>query len=227
MYREQAVSESAMENGPVDQATLDLRQSEANAESVADWWNRAHKEASQLWLTGSLPEQVWSRLGVESLLRPGATVLNIGVGLGLDTRALVERGCETHVYDISSSALQRVSDVATGWLAGTALPEATFDVALSHLVAQHMSDADLAQQFRYVIAALKPMGVFAIQFAYRADAPEATDGDGPLPQKAGGVLRSPERMRGMIEEAGGLTLRDWQCENFGAAAFHTLHAARR
>src|SRR6185436_575611 len=127
----------------------------------------------RFWLTGSRAEGVWYPLAIQSRLRRGTVVLNIGVGLGHCTRALVRRGCIVHALDIAPAALAKVERiVAKTWLADnlSALPPKTFDVAISHLVAQHMSDEQLSAQLNAVVASLKPDGVFALQFGTALDA---------------------------------------------------------
>lgn len=65
----------------VDDDTVELRLSDAKQEFIHSCWDRAHKNDSLLWLSGYWGPSIWERLEVDSLLRPGAVVLNIGVGL--------------------------------------------------------------------------------------------------------------------------------------------------
>jgi hypothetical protein len=121
----------------------------------------------------------------------------------------LERGCKVHALDISPLALKRVEDVATAWAASELdkLPSDTFDVAISHLVAQHMLDSDLSAQLVAVIRSLKQDGVFAMQFMKPAQ-----EVQGKTPQtrgsaKGGGVFRTPEMIERMVRAAGGRVVR--------------------
>src|SRR5205807_3406624 len=194
------------------QSTVDLQaqleQSERGLESVGQWWNRCHSENEEFgyWLTGSSGSQVWTSLNVEDRIGPGTTVLNIGVGQGHCTRGLVELGCRVHALDISPVALKRISDcVIAVWLPSQLhdLHSDTFDLAISHLVAQHMSDADLNQQIREVVRSLKADGVFAMQFAFCLSGNDKDIEETPGALKAGSIRRSLETVKSMITNAGG------------------------
>lgn len=185
-----------------------LQQSEKEIEPVDQWWDKCHSNQADFgfWLTGSAGVNVWSSLQIEDLIGPGQVILNIGVGQGHCTRELSARGCQVHALDISPVALSRISDcVVAGWLPSqlSELPSDTFDVAISHLVAQHMSDPDLEQQIREVVRGLKPKGVFALQFAFLMNGGEAEIEQTPEVIKSGGICRSLERIRTMVEGAGG------------------------
>lgn len=176
---------------------------------IDDWWEHHHQGDGnyKLWLTGSRPERVWYPLAIESRLRRGTVVLNIGVGLGHCTRALVQRGCTVHALDIAPAALAKIENVVTKtWLADnvSALPANTFDVAISHLVAQHMSDEQLTSQIGAVIPALKPDGVFALQFGTALD---VRQNDLPTTAlealKMGSVVRSLGHVARLVDASGG------------------------
>jgi 2-polyprenyl-3-methyl-5-hydroxy-6-metoxy-1,4-benzoquinol methylase len=197
-----------------DSTVDEIRRSDQAAEALNQWWNRAHETDHAYWLTGSPGPEVWARLGVEELLVPGAQALNIGVGLGRCTRDLAERGCAVSVLDISPAAVERVSDVAAGYLADnlSSLPSGRFDVALSHLVAQHMSDADLSDQIHHVLRSLKPGGIFAMQYANHKfgvadDQPQSLD-----MLKGGSICRQEDQMAALVARAGGCVVRSYTKE---------------
>jgi 2-polyprenyl-3-methyl-5-hydroxy-6-metoxy-1,4-benzoquinol methylase len=191
-----------MANGEIQKKSAEA------AQTVDEFWKEVHKADEVLWLSDYPGPEIWQRLGVVGRIRPGATVLNIGIGLGRCTRALHDAGCVVHAMDISPLALERVSDFATTWLASDAdkLPGGTFDVVLSHLVAQHMRDGDLIQQIRTVLPALKHNGVFAMQFSTleneQSMVSETLDNI-----KDGRVLRTPQEMRKLVAQAGGFVRR--------------------
>jgi SAM-dependent methyltransferase len=175
----------------------------ASSEPLPKWWDRAHETDHLYWLTGSEAKEVWNRLSVTGRIRPGAEVLNIGVGMGRDTRDLAKAGCRVSVLDISPIALKRVADVAPGYLAAdlAALPDGKFDFALSHLVAQHMTDGDLVEQIRHVLRALKPGGFLAMQYASHPvlEAP-VQSGDN---LRGGSVYRTENAFKAVVQQAGG------------------------
>lgn len=185
----------------------DLTRSEAQDEPLGTWWERHHREETEVWRSpGTLGAEIWPRLGVSP--RRGDVVLNIGVGSGQCTRDLHAAGCEVHAMDISPTALERVGDVARLYRPGAPLPP--LDLALSHLVAQHMLDADLQAQISHVIGALKPGGVFAIQFAVSTDACMDTRASA----KGGGVTRTHEHMTALAEAAGARVAAILERESF-------------
>ena len=110
--------------------------------------------------------------------------------------------------DISTVALARVGDIARIYRPGEPLP--AVDLALSHLVAQHMTDDELRTQIAQVVAALKPGGVFAMQFAV-ADDPTVNS---RASAKGGGVTRSPARMAALAEEAGAEVAAQFDRESY-------------
>ena len=182
--------------------------SDQRGESDKEWWESAHRENDFDYVSGYSGHDIWRRLEVEDRIVAGAVVLNIGVGQGLCTRDLAARGCIVHALDITPAALARVEDViAGGWLAENlgALPSRTFDLAISHLVTQHLRDADLLAQMRAVLRALKPSGIFAMQFI--GPAPKGLPEGLQEHAKTGGVVRSPETIARFAEEAGGVVVR--------------------
>jgi SAM-dependent methyltransferase len=189
--------------------SADLRVSQETDERIGQWWDRAHDTDHQQWLTGSPGAEVWERLDVAGLLQPGVDVLNIGVGLGRCTRELAALGCAVSALDISPVAVERVKDVATGYLASDlgSLPANRFDLALSHLVAQHMRDADLLDQIHHVVRSLKPDGLFAMQYADHKfgvlpDQPQTLD-----MAKGGSICRQEDQMAALVDQAGGKVVR--------------------
>lgn len=187
-------------------------------ETVPEFWDRAHRTEARLWLTGSTGAQIWDRLDVRRRIRPGATVLNIGVGLGHCTRDLKAAGCIVHVLDISPVALDRVRDIAVVHRAGDALPRRTFDLALSHLVAQHMTDADLIAQIKTVLPALRWRGVLAMQFASLSSG-ETMRAESDASVKGGGVVRLPTEMIALVQQARARVVRMIERETYGPTRF--------
>jgi SAM-dependent methyltransferase len=216
-----------------DQAALDrdLAGSESDGEDLAGWWERAHANDHPFWLSGTSGREIWNRLEVDALLMPQTEVLEVGVGLGQGVRALAERGCRVSVIDIAQIALDRVADVAEGYRADRLehLPPAAFDVALSHLVVQHILDDALDAQLQAVLAALKPGGVFALQYTSWMDDAERPVDMTPFNAKRGGIFRTSQRMMQMARAAGGVPVRWMRREVHPAygVEWHVLHVAPR
>ena len=134
---------------------------------IKDYWSYIHKENVGRYLSGTSGTDVWKVLGITDLIKPGKNILNIGIGFGACTREMAEHNPNIYGLDICQEALDRVKDFLSGsWLDENIedLLDNFFDVAISHLVAQHMSDESLERQFKHVIRSLKKEGVFAIQF---------------------------------------------------------------
>jgi SAM-dependent methyltransferase len=206
----------------------ELQSSVASGEADADWWNRAHRIDDPMWLSGTDATEIWERLGVPKLLRRGTRVLNIGVGMGYCTRALHARGCRVSAVDISEVALKRVEDVIVGYLADNlcSLPDRWFDVALSHLVAQHMYDDDLEAQMSAVMRALKPDGIFALHYAEPADG-TLPNVNTPEAARGGGVLRQPEFIAAMADRTGGVIVSDKTREKHQGCRWRVAHIRPR
>jgi hypothetical protein len=65
---------------------------------------------------------------------------------------------------VAPAAVGKVGAFARGFLPGDAMPAGEFDVAMSHWVTPHMTEEALAAQIKQVVPALKPGGVFAMQY---------------------------------------------------------------
>lgn len=136
-------------------------------------------------------------------MRPSLVILDIGVGRGFAARHFRE------VYQATVDALD-VADVAEKTVAGWVrafyragedrLPESEYDLAVSHLTAQHMTDTQLRAQVGAVGHALKPGGTFSLHLAgsYR---PGEEDLRGPIPPGMDGrMVRSRDYAFALIRE---------------------------
>lgn len=194
------------------QLEAQIKRSETVSQTVEQWWDECRTDSQYaFWLTGSQGSNVWSSLEIEDRIAPGRQVLNIGVGEGYCTRELAERGCHVHALDISRIALEKIRDcVDATWSPSdlSRLPSDTFDLAISHLVAQHMCDADLSEQFHEVVRSLKSDGIFALQFAFRLDGDEDQIEQTSLNMKTGSICRSLEKVSRLVADANGQIV--WQ-----------------
>jgi len=178
-------------------------------EDVKNFWEDAHINNTKLWLTGSGVEEVWGYMNIIDRIEPNLMVLNIGVGLGVETTELTKKGVIIDVLDISEAAINRVKNITRkGYLASSIeeLPINEYDIAVSHLVTQHINDATLADQIKYVVRSLKPDGIFAMQFAFLQD----FDYEGKYDQiqnedsqRGGGVVRSLDNIKKIVTSNGG------------------------
>jgi 2-polyprenyl-3-methyl-5-hydroxy-6-metoxy-1,4-benzoquinol methylase len=215
----------------------DYQTASSSSVSVQHWWDSAHRSNCtpdlQGYLTGSAGLEVWQRLLVEQFIRPATRVLNIGVGLGHCTKALAERGCLVSALDVSEVALQKVRSICQNCYAakdiGT-LPSNYFDIAISHLVTQHISNQSLVDQLREVLRSLTPDGIFAMQFAdlygkSRFDFPNESENS----LKHGGVCRSLGFMEKLVFEAGGDITLAYRCGIFPqyGSSWYSIHISRR
>jgi SAM-dependent methyltransferase len=181
---------------------------------IKDFWDDAHREDKELWLTGSNLYYVWTPMNIMNKLTPDVKVLNIGVGFGKDTREIAKVSTTVDVLDISQIALDRVKTVTRNQYLSSnieTLPESEYDLAVSHLVTQHMDDYDLLKQLKYVIRSLKPDGIFSMQFAFIDETPESIiqlnnvyKNVLDIPKnKKGHMFRSLLTMEDMVMESGG------------------------
>jgi len=161
-------------------------------------------------LSGNKGQKIIKNLQIAEWVKPGIALLNIGIGTGICTRDYKKMRCNVYALDISDVAIAKVKDIVHGsYLASNlkTLPSDTFDLAISHLVAQHTEDPDLQANLVAVIASLKENGIYAIQFAYPLHNQLAkniwTQGEA----KAGSITRSLSQFAQMVESAGGYITR--------------------
>jgi SAM-dependent methyltransferase len=176
-------------------------------DQLEKWWNDCHNTSGSFYVSDYGGPSLWKQLNISDRIIRGKRVLEIGVGDGSDVRELRAKGLEVHVLDITPAALQKVASITQGqWIASRIelLPEAEFDVAISHLVTQHLSNEVLARQIKFVLRSLKPRGVFAMQFADHIEGvkDEFFSEDLSL-QQIGAVNRNVRMMQEIVRTAGG------------------------
>jgi len=172
---------------------------------LSDWWEEQHKNNVRLWLSGYSKEQVVDFLELEEHLKVTDDMLNVGVGTGLCTREFFLFGINIDVLDICDEAIRKVSDViTTGYLKAEELPTNVYDLVVSHLVAQHISDEELLLQIICFLRALKPNGIIAMQFVDCEGAPRDYSVEA---QRKGGVLRSKKEVENIISKTNGKILK--------------------
>jgi SAM-dependent methyltransferase len=187
-------------------------------ETIEEWWDDCHRAkqdrlspVSKLSCTYFVSDfggpELWNSLNIANRISSNVSVLEIGVGGGNDIRELHARGVRVHALDITPAALDKVQAFTEGrWLESDIqlLSERFFDIAISHLVTQHISNETLSRQIRHVLRALKANGVFAMQFADRITGVDKESYSESLDcQREGGVCRSLSMMEEVVTAAGG------------------------
>lgn len=209
-------------------------------QQVVQWWIDRHKTADVHYLSGSNPKGVWERLNINDTITKGGCALVVGIGLGLEVKDLCTRGLDVHVLDICPEAFEVVKEYASGFYLAddlSKIPRDTFDFAVSHLVAQHMTDYDLQWQIAAVLRGLKPDRLFAMQFANNT----SREPDSILncdrgvffhvnSQMKGGVVRSCREMSYIVNRAGGEIVwysKPWPCGTSNTATWYCVHIRER
>lgn len=174
--------------------------------NIKDYWSTVHKNSIGRYLTGTSGTDVWKELGIYDIIQPKKDILNIGIGFGVCTRELKTHDVNVYGLDICIEAIDRVKDILSGyWLDEDleSLPVNFFDLAISHLVSQHMSDDALNRQLKYVIRSLKEDGIFAIQFLTRM-----TNQDPNKNKDEEGInVRSVDQMEEMVRRNNGEVIK--------------------
>ena len=174
--------------------------------AIEDFWNNQHKGPIKdaHWVSGTPLEEICLNLNLSIADLVGKTVLEIGVGHGVCTKKLNSIS-KNYAVDITEDVLKKVEGlIIKGYSADKLhlLPENFFDYAISHLVAQHMSTADLAYQIKMVLKSMKPDGIFAMQLA------DTIDGANYLEENienitTGGICKPLSVINKMVIDGGG------------------------
>lgn len=173
---------------------------------IDEHWKEQHREQNIRYLTGSNMKRVAEYLGVSKILnsQKDMLVLNVGVGTGRCTRDLVKMGHTVDVLDVCEEAM--VTGFKMGARTAIYSPEGLgsdqFDLAISNLVCQHMTDIDLFEQMVNVLRSLKEGAPFAVQYASPTKPGEVFREDLEA-QKLGLVRRTKEHFQRLVEMAGG------------------------
>jgi len=183
--------------------------SPSGSKALKEYWTIQHANHDRRLLTGTTGQNTWDNLRIASKIKVGTTVLEIGVGLGHSIREMISKGLNVSVVDIVPEAFECIKDLQIKtYLADQldTLPEAYFDLAISHMVCCHQPDDILKEQIKYVINSLKPEGIFAILVAGLTGSPipicYLTAKDLDL-SKVGAKTRTSNEMIKLAEEVGG------------------------
>lgn len=181
---------------------------------ITETWRGFHKSGYVPALTGTGFDHMVKYYELEGVLHKGTAVLEIGVGLGLCVKGFHERGCRVSALDICDEAFKGIRGFIDGAYLDEHvedLPESAFDLAISHLVTQHMSETGLLGQFPAVIRSIKPTGRFFVQFA-GSDIPEenniaetivGTPADNRVSMLGGRMVRTHDYAERLVNRCGG------------------------
>jgi SAM-dependent methyltransferase len=157
-------------------------------------------EVSRNALSGTAAENMLDLHGLREIVAAAhpRTFLDIGVGHGNAARYFYGLGAVVDALDIAPEAEDRVRPhIRKFYLDEDSgiLPADTYDLAISHLVAQHMALPDLIRQVRHVSRALVAGGIFSLHVA-GSHRPGENDWERPdvPPEFDGRMCRSQEFM---------------------------------
>jgi SAM-dependent methyltransferase len=201
---------------------------DAGTIEAKEHWQRWHNEQKETALTGSTLDSYCHRLGLNRAdFNRHRLILEIGVGRGHATREMVKLGNTVMAMDICPRALETAHKAGAYqvWLHENAawLPSNMFDLAISHVVTQHMSEADILWQFPHVFRSLvsageRPPGIFVVQWAGshvpgENNLTETIVGEEGQPtvqntpsMLGGRMVRDPEYATKLVERCGGEVL---------------------
>jgi SAM-dependent methyltransferase len=173
---------------------------------IENFWNKCHDENVVASLSGCRYEETIEFLKVTPLVFSGATVLEVGVGMGYVTQGLFNSGLKVSSLDISPVALERVRPFCEA-LYNTDnlgfLPSYYFDLIICNNVVQHVPTDTLVLEIKEIMRSLKFGGVMAVEFV-SSDLFQDNGANPPLESIKGGVLcRTPEFLENIFNAFGG------------------------
>jgi SAM-dependent methyltransferase len=166
-------------------------------------WNKAHEDRCRKSLSGSDPRRVLEQHCAATQIRAGMVVLDIGVGLGEMCRYLCDVGCVVDALDIADRSEDTVYGLVRNFYLADEierLPSREYELAISHIVSQHMCERNLRRQIAEVSRSTKLGGLFSIQFAGAVEGPLNNLGCEIAPGSDGSMCRSPNYTLAMITE---------------------------
>lgn len=163
------------------------------------FWDKNHSDNVLLWLTGSRVAQVFELHRLTELFN--INFMDIGVGMGEMCRHQHSLGNQVYAVDISEIALQKIKDFSRAQIFINDLVKVEpnlIDLAVCHLVMQHCNDEMCKYIIDNVYNALKPNGVFSIQFAGVDNVSRLDNEIGSDVQN--GFFRSPHKMMELTKD---------------------------
>lgn len=173
------------------------------------------------WLDAYEDHLRWAAFETLCHLRPGARVLDVGCGVGRWSTRIADRGCDVTATDISEEMIRMATPhqrvvYRIGAAQDLDYPDASFDLAISVTVLQHILDqAELEMAVANLHRMLKPAGeLFMLEFAPLS----------PLARPAGVdymSYRTHAQWVALLAHEG-FELRSWSGVRFLPRRLHTL-----
>jgi len=194
-----------MSEGKVKRSTL----SGLMSSRVRDHWQSCHLNNKEVYLTGTSLKQYLEFFDIHVEYEKSHKILEIGIGLTKATNNIFEDGKEIYAADLSIAALNKVSHFAHTFQLSelNKLPPNSIDVAISFLVAQHITDKMLVYHLTHVLPSLKEGGIFCLQYLAKHGPHQHSD-QGERIQEGGGVMRNPSEVERIVTSTGGTIVRD-------------------
>jgi len=188
-------------------------------------WRGYHEAEYLPGLTGTSFKHMVQYYELEAILFKGMNVLEIGVGLGRCAQGFYEYGCNMFALDICEEAFHKIRNyIVASYLHKNVekLPEGFVDLAVSHLVTQHMSESDILNQFPAVIRSLKSSGSFRVQFAGSTIAEEnniketivGMPADNKVSMLGGRMVRTSNYAVELVKKCGGKVIHTSSLRHF-------------
>jgi hypothetical protein len=165
------------------------------AGSLHEFWQRAHSNPTSWWTSGTPFDYIRGVFRLPKDLT-NLKALVIGVGQGNELHGFRDAGAIVSGLDIAEAARERFATEFPMYTEETL--SGTFDVMVMHLVAQHMSNAQLARLLGTLSPHLSPDGLLHVQFA----CPLGTEEDEALKTEAAMTLKRGLRTRQILEIIG-------------------------
>ena len=200
-------------------------------DNVKDFWERSHVAKELAALSGSKYEGTIESLHLTNYVKYGMTAMELGVGLGYVVKGLHDRGVAVSGLDISDTALVRVSEYCENTYKADnleALPDDYFDLILSANTIQHIPTDLLEQELKHCIRALKPLGIFAIQFVSSPLGEDTGSDPSVVTIRNGSCCRTPAFMEQLVSNLGGTSelIRSLECDINGVTGCHVIHISK-
>ena len=174
--------------------------------AVESFWDGCHDKNIVESLSGCQYDETINFLKILDCIKPGANVLEIGVGLGYVTKGLYENKTNVSCLEVSDVGAERVKNYCEKTYTIDdleKLPTDYFDVIICNNVVQHVPTDLLIEELKHCICSLKIGGIFAIEFVSN----DVVEDMGISPSldvvKNGGCCRTPKYLEKLIEKIGG------------------------
>lgn len=175
---------------------------------IKEFWENNHTAKNKSILSGCKYNETIDFLKVQSFIKKGNKVLEIGVGLGYVTQGFYNDGLLVSALDISEIALSNVKKYCEKLFLIKdieSIPKDYFDLIICHNVIQHVPTDLLKKELFYCIRSLKDNGIFAMEFISTFENINDTWNENYKHSKNSlpNFYRSIDYMGGIIKECGG------------------------